>query len=163
MAKRKSAKTPKWLKFIPVVLAVVVVVAMFLDGIVYSSKLGTGSNTSYSCWNIIFGYKATADAGVATANMQIFNFSILNMIAFVLPILGALLQLSKSKALKLVGAVCALGGTIMMFLMPSMLVYADGMKTVFSIFNTGLGVGCIIGGVVAGIETLVIGYEVIAK
>lgn len=156
MAKRKSKKMPNWLVFIPVLLAVVVVVMMFLATVKYTGKL-LGSEISYTGWQVIFGAKEK------NTEAQILAFSFLNMLALLLPVAGALLQVSKSKVLKLVGAVCALAGTIMLFLMPNMVVFAENVGTIYKAYTASLGVGAIIAGICAALETLVIGYEVIAK
>ena len=162
MAKRKSMKTPKWVKFIPVALAVVVVCMMFLTVVSYTGRL-LGSKIEYTGWQTIFGYVEQTTVMGSTVKTKILGFSFLNLLAIILPIAGALLQLSKSKVLKLVGAICALAGTIMLFLMPNMIVFAENTASIYEAYTSALGVGAIIAGVVAGIETLVIGYEVIAK
>lgn len=162
MAKKGSKKAPKWLTYVPVLLAVVVVAMMFLTVVKYTGKL-LGSEITYSGWQTIFGYTEKTTAAGVTMKTEVLGFSFLNLLALLLPVVGAVLALSKNKVLKLVGAVCALAGTVMMFLMPNMIVFAENTEAIYQAYTRVLGVGAIIAGVVSAIETLIIGYEVISK
>ncbi len=152
--KRKSAKMPNWLVFVPVLLAVVAVAMMFLVTVKYTGKL-LGSEITYTGFETIFGYSEK----VGSTSTQILGFSFLGLLTVLLPLVGAVLAVSKSKLLKLIGAVLSLAGTVLFFLMPNFVVFAEGVETIYKAYTASLGVGAIIAGVVSALSTLVIGYE----
>lgn len=158
MAKRGSKKAPKWLVVVPILLAVVAVAMMFLTVVKYTGKV-LSTEITYTGWQVIFGHAEKA----GTVSAQVLGFSFLGLLAILLPVVGACLQVSKNKIVKLIGAVCALAGTIMLFLMPNMVVFAENMGTAYSLYQSALGVGAIIAGVVTALETIVIAYEVVVK
>lgn len=157
MAKKRSKSTPKYLVYIPVILAVVVVAFMFLTAVKYTGKITEKVTAEYSGWQTIFGYSEK----VAGESVAVLKFSILGLLALLLPVAGAILQLSKSKLLKLIGAVCALGGTVMLFLLPNLIILADATKVALVSSVASLGLGGIFAGIISAIETLVIGYTLI--
>jgi len=157
MAKRGSKKAPKWLVAVPILLAVVAVAMMFLTVVKYTGKT-LQTEITYTGWQVIFGYSKKVANNVST---QVLGFSFLGLLAILMPVVGAVLQISKNKIVKLIGAVCALAGTIMLFLMPNMIVFAENTGSLYSLYQSALGVGAIIAGVVAALETVVIAYEVV--
>lgn len=157
MAKKRSKKAPKYLVYLPILLAVVVVAMMFLDAVVFVGKITGTTTASYSGWQTIFGYSEE----VVDASASVLGFSILGLLALLLPVAGALLQVSKGKMLKIIGALCALAGTVMLFLMPSLIVLADATRVFLATSTASLGVGAILAGVFGAIETLLIGYTAI--
>ena len=163
MAKKKRKKQNKILSYLSLALGVVVIGLMLLDVVKFTGKV-FGTESAFSGFNVIFGYTKTAESFGIAVKTEILAFSFLALVAVLLPVIGGIIQLSQNKALKLVGAVCALGGAIMLFVMPSFVVFAtDTIAAVYSAATASLAIGGIIAGIVASLEAVIIGYQLLTK
>lgn len=165
MAKRKKKNKGlnKVLSLLPLVLGVVVIALMLLDAVKYTGKI-LNTETSFSGFNVMFGLTEKAEVFGATVKTEVLGFSILATLAVLLPIIGAVVQTSNKKLVKLIGFVSALGGAILIFVMPSLVVFAsEALSAVYANLNASLAIGGIIAGIVASIEAFVIGYTILYR
>lgn len=161
--KRKNKGINKILSFIPIVLSIVVIGLMFLDVVKFTGKL-LGSEITYSGFNVIFGLTEKSEVLGATIKTEILGFSILALIAVILPFVGACVQMSKNKLVKLIAFIVTIIGAVLIFIMPSFVVFAtDVVASTHSVYTASLAVGGIIAGIVASIQALVIGYSLLQK
>lgn len=162
MAKKKK-KNLGLIKYLPLALTIVAIaLVLFLEAVKFTG-VRTGYESAFTGLQVLFGY--TKEAGsVVTIKTEYLAFSIMALIAVLLPVIGSILQLSKGKLFKLIGAVVCLAGTVLMFLIPNFVVFASaGMEALYSLLDAGLGIGAILGGIASGLATCAIVYQLIKK
>lgn len=117
MAKKKRNKTECMIKASLLALSALIIIAMCFPALGHKNM-----DKSFSGFAAIFGY-TIIDAkflGVTAGTSEI-DFSILGLVALALPLLGSVVSVfakPKEIILKLIGLVCFLGGTVLIFLMP---------------------------------------------
>ncbi|MBE5738796.1 MAG: hypothetical protein E7354_03635 [Clostridiales bacterium] len=169
MAKKKSKNTGLILSVVVLVLGVAAFCMSFLTGVKYISALTKETAFEFTGFQTMFGYTETTGS-IIEVSSKFLGFSILATLAFVLPLVGAVLTFVKNKIARLVGAVLMLAGAVMLFLLPSFVVLAtvDGNLTAAAAMvkaceTSTLGIGAILGGVFAGLGGLVAGFSALKK
>lgn len=164
MAKRKKKNSlNKMVVFIPLVLGVVILGMMLLDAVKFTGAL-TGAESSFSGFEVMFGLTEKTTMLGTTITTEILGFSLMAVVAAILPLVGAVMQLSNNKILKLVACALSLGGAVLLFIMPNFVVFAsEGIGKLYSLATASVGIGAIIAGILASLETIVIGYELLSK
>lgn len=160
MAKSKKRKNSalKYVKYGAVLFAIVGVLMALL------AFVNIGDNTSFTGFQVIFGYKGKMSLLGFTTEMQILNFSIMALLAVVLPLIGSFSIACKNKLVKLVGALMMVAGAVLCFLAPNFIVYAsDSIATTMGLLDATLGIGAILAGVFFGVGALCNLYAVIEK
>lgn len=168
MAKKKSGNnTGLILTIVILALGVAAFCMAFVTCVKYTASDSTiGEFTGFQA---MFGHMVKGDVtGIETHYLA---FSFMATLAFALPLVGALVSLSGNKIAKLVGALLMIGGAVLLFLLPSFVVFAstDGLSVADAAATTiavgalknataGLGIGAILGGVFAGLGGLASGY-----
>lgn len=164
MAKRKRKnQINKFIVFVPLVLAIVVLGVMLLDVVKYTGAL-TKAESSFSGFEVVFGLTQKSEVLGATIQTEILSFSFVALLAVLLPLVAGVMQLSNNKLVKLGAAALSLVGAILLFIIPNFVVFAtDGMAKLYGLATASVGIGAIIAGIVASLETIVIGYEILSK
>lgn len=163
MAKRKKKNSNSILSVVPLILSVIVMALMFLDVVKYTGKV-LGTETFFKGFNVIFGLTEKTTLLGATIENKILSFSVLALVAVCLPMVAAVVQLSQNKILKLVGFILAAGGAVMLFIMPSFVVFANEVTgALYGAAVSSIAIGGIIAGIVASVEALIIGYTLLKK
>lgn len=153
-SKKKSALT--YIKYGAVLLGIVGAIMTVLGFVNYG-------DSSFSGINVIFGYTGTL-SGFVSISKQILSFSIMALLAVLLPLAGSFSVLFKNKIIRLVGALMMIAGAVLCFLMPNFIVFVDSATaSIFSLANASLGIGAILAGVFFGIGALCNLYAVIEK
>ena len=163
MAKKKSGNLGLILTVAVLVLGVAAFCMAFLVGVKYVTSKGTVTN-DFTGFQTMFGYTETTE-GIVSISTKVLKFSILATLAFVLPLIGAVVSLLKNNVAKLVGALLMIGGAVLMFLLPSFVVFAtaEAGELLLAATTAKLGVGAIIGGICAALGGLVAGYSALRK
>lgn len=164
MAKRKKKNSfKKYVGFIPLMLAIIVLGLMLLDVVKYTGVISNADKT-FSGFEVMFGLTQKSEVLGVTIETEILSFSFLALLAAILPLCGGVVQLSNNKIMKLVAGVLSLAGAILLFIMPNFVVFAtDSMAKLYSLTTSSVAIGAIIAGITACIETVVIGYELLSK
>lgn len=156
--KKKSGNAGLILSVVVLLLGVAAFCMAFLVGVKYVTSKGTALG-EFTGIQVMFGYSKE----VLVAEVKVLEFSILATLAFALPLVGAIVGLVNNKIAKLVAALVMIAGAVLMFLLPSFVVFAaDGAADLVSGVAT-LGIGAIIGGICAGLGGLVAGYAALRK
>lgn len=172
MAKKKSNKSnlSLILKVVVLALGVAAFCMAFVASVKFSyAALGSTTEVSYSGFQSMFGYSETTTVLGSEITTKYLGFSILSTLAFVMPLVGAVLSMTSNKTLRYVGAGLMIAGAVLMFFVPQFTVLAkvDGELTAAAAVLNGatrsLGVGAILGGVFAALGGLVAGYSVLKK
>lgn len=139
------------------VLALVAILMMFVTNINIVGKLS--NEVHYACNGLqtVFGYK--------DGNLEVYSFSFMNLLAYLLVIAGLVLVLlklanaSNSNIVDILAICVLLVGGVLFFLMPSLAVcpYASSLVTL------QLGIGAIIGGVLAILGAVVVALKLVLK
>lgn len=174
MAKKKSSKKNIGLIISIVILALGVAsfCMAFLTGVNYTA--GDTVIGDFTGFQTMFGYMEKGDiTGLETHYLA---FSIMALLAFALPLIGAVLAFTKNKIVRFVGAGLMIAGAVLLFLLPSFVVFAsaEGLSFADATATTagvgllknataGLGIGAILGGVFAGLGGLVSLYNCVRK
>ena len=173
MAKKKtSSKSSKQLdlilKVVVVVLGVAALCMGFLAAVNFATSKGAVEGT-YTGFQVVFGYHPTTKSVLGDVTQHHLGFSFMALLAFVLPVAGAVMSIFKNKIVRIVGAVLMIVGAVLMFLVPSFAVLAtvDGKLTLISAVldacTRTLGIGAILGGVFSALGGLVAGYSIFKK
>ena len=152
MAKKKNKSKKVELSLVFRVLAFVLGVAAlcfaFLASVKFTGKI-VGTETTLTGFEIMFGKE------------NLTGFSILTVLAFVLPLAGGVLALLKSKLLNIISLVCFVAGAVMLFIVPSFVVLVEG--SLFVAYNAGLTIGTILSAIVSILGALVVAYVTFAS
>ena len=158
MAKSKNSQMGLILKVAILVLGVAAFCMAFLTCVKYTGKI-SGEEYTFTGFEAMFG--AVKEGQLA--DVKYLGFSFMNLLAFALPLVGAVLTMLNNKIAKFVGVALMVVGGILMFLVPNFAVLAkvDGELTVAAatLKNPALGIGAILGGVFS----LLGGYAVLTK
>lgn len=160
MAKSKKRKNSalKYIKYGAVLFAIIGVAMAFL------AYVNIGDSLAYSGFQVIFGHSGKASVLGFVTEKQILNFSILSLLAVLLPLVGSFSIVSKNKIVKLVGSLMMIAGAVLCFIVPNLVVYAsDAIATTFKALGISLGVGAILSGIFFSIGALCNLYAVVEK
>lgn len=162
MAKSKNSQMGLILKVAVLVLGIAAFCMAFLTCIKYTGKI-LGEEYTFTGFEAMFG--AVKEGQLA--DLKYLGFSFMNLLAFALPLVGAVLTMLNNKIAKFVGVALMVVGGILMFLVPNFAVLAkvDGKLTVAAatLKNPALGIGAILGGVFSLLGGAVAGYAVLTK
>ena len=152
MAKKQAKSFLKFGNFIAAALAILAVLTIFRPAV----QVDGTENTTYTGLQAAFGYSESA-LGVTT---QIFNFSFLTFLAYLLPIAGVVLSLLNRKGtstlFSFLSAGCYIVGAVFMFLAAGNIAFADSvLGKAASLLTYVLTPWSIIGGVLLCLSGLV--------
>lgn len=166
MAKRKKQKFNN-LDLIAIVLTVATLIMLFLPNLVYdfTTKIELGG-LSYKGGDLqkFNGIKAIFGFGPEDSETKYTLFSLLTLLAYLLPV-GALLirYLLKNKLGNLLALACLVASAVFFFILPSSVVYAQDVvgALVYEKAGATLGIGAIIAGVLSCLNALLIVLKII--
>ncbi len=152
MAKKKAKGFLKFSNFIAAALAILAVLTIFLPAV----KVDGSENLSYTGLQVAFGYSESA-AGVT---VQIFDFSTLSFLAYLLPVIGVVLSLLNRKGtsslFSFLSAGCYVAGAVFMFLTAGSIVFSESIPgAAASLLKYVLTPWSIIGGIVLCLSGLI--------
>lgn len=155
MAKKKSKKSnvSKILLVVALLLGVASVCMLFVPSVKWGGSTFTGLQTA-------FGYEKETDAVIATLKTRIFEFSFMNLLTFILALVGTIISLlnclsnKPSKVFGFVGAVAFIVSAVFFFLAPQFAVPVLLGQSVKGSVELTLAIGSILGGVFTGIAGL---------
>ena len=158
MVKNKSKKKfNKYSVALVFVLTLITVATLFLNSVCSESIVG--ARLEFSGLQIAFGYAENS----GMISVQILGFSIMAFLAYLLPIVGAILfwgVKGANKLLGLVSFVCFLASAVLMVLMPNFVILAS---TGNAIEGLSLGIGAIIGACVSALNALIVVVKTFVK
>ena len=147
MAKKKTKSKKVDLSVVLRIVALVFGVAAFcfafLASVKFTGKI-IGTETTLTGFEVMFGKE------------NLTGFSILTVLAFVLPLAGGVLVILKSKLLNIVSLICFVAGAVMLFIVPSFVVLVEG--SLFIAYDACLAVGTILAAVVSILGAFISGY-----
>lgn len=157
MAKKKSGVSiSKICLALGLLLGVAAICMMFVTSVEFKGLTYTGLQTA-------FGYTKETDVLVATAKTEIFAFSFMNLLTYILALAGVVLCLlnmlahKSSKLFAFVSAAAFIVSAVFFFLTPQFSIPMVLGKSVQGSVELALGIGSILGGVfsgIAGVSTL---------
>lgn len=159
MAKKKSKSSNLGLilKVVVLALGVAAFCMAFLKVATHTADLLiTEVETSYTGFKAMFGYSEPLEG--LNKEIEILKFSFMALLTFVLPLVGAGLSFVNNKIVKFVGAGLMIAGGVLMFFVPSFVIFASEASVELS-----LGIGAILGGVFSLLGGLVAGYAVLTN
>ncbi len=171
MAKKSKSKTDLGLilKVVVLALGVAAFCMAFLVGVKFVTSKGDLVN-DFTGFQTMFGYAETEEVLGKEITTGYLGFSFMAVLAFVLPLAGAVLSILKSKVLRLVGAGLMVVGAVLLFLLPSFVVLSTIEGTLTAVATAlldaatvKLGIGAILAGVFAALGGLVAGYVALTK
>lgn len=132
MAKKRKSNLPQIL-LLAIILLAVLGVALFLfvnaatlsdEGIVMKAIKGfleeAEIESGFSGMDIVFG--------LTSNDIVVLQFSFVALIPLVLGAIGIVLNILSSKLLNLIGAVCLIGGAVMLIFVPNFIVYSETLQ-----------------------------------
>ena len=163
MAKKSSKKKTLKLVFtcLEVVFAIAALCMIFLPAIGVKD-----SDTSYSGLNAVFGYSTKTNLLVSTVETQVFSFSFLNLLTYLLVLIAVVLLILKlafkkqAKLVNLLSIILLIVAGVFFFLVVQFSVVAEGFSKLYAAFGSDpkagltLGIGAILGGVFALVSAL---------
>ena len=149
MAKKKAKGFLKFSNFIAAALAILAVLTIFLPAV----KVDGSENLSYTGLQVAFGYSESA-AGVT---VQIFDFSTLSFLAYLLRVVLSLLNRKGTSSLfSFLSAGCYVAGAVFMFLTAGSIVFSESIPgAAASLLKYVLTPWSIIGGIVLCLSGLI--------
>lgn len=155
MAKKKSKKSnvSKILLVVALLLGVASVCMLFVPSVKWGDTTFTGLQTA-------FGYEKEIDAIVTTLKTRYFEFSFMNLLTFVLALVGTIISLlnclsnKPSKVFGFVGAVAFIVSAVFFFLAPQFAIPVVLGQNAKGSVELTLAIGSILGGVFSGIAGL---------
>lgn len=160
MAKKKSKKSKGLLEqygsFIILLFTVLVVVSFFLQNAKITTKY-LGDLGEFTGMQLAFGYSEK----VGSLSVAVLDFSIMALLAYVLPIAGLVLTfLFKDGGfiINIVTLACFVVGAVLLFMIPNFAVV--GEKTIEGL---SLGYGAIIGAIASILSALVVAGKTFVK
>lgn len=150
MAKKKSKKIELSLiiRVVALVLAVGAVCFGFLQCVTYTGK-AFGTKTTLTGFEIMFGKENTT------------SFSIMALLAFLLPLAGGVLALFKSKLLDIISLACFIVGAVFLFMLTKFVVLPESSAIKFVLDNgytASLEVGSILSAIASILGAAAVGY-----
>lgn len=132
MAKKRKSNLPQILLLAIILLAVLgVALFLFVDAATLSDE-GIVMKTikdfledleiesGFSGMDIVFG--------LTSNDIVVLQFSFVALIPLVLGVIGIVLNILSSKLLNLIGAVCLIGGAVMLIFVPNFIVYSETLQ-----------------------------------
>ena len=156
--KKKSGNKGLILSAVVLLLGVAAFCMAFLVGVKYVTSKGT-TLYEFTGFQTMFGYSKD---GVLT-ELKVLEFSIVATLAFALPLVGGIVGLVNNKITKLIAAIVMIAGAVLMFMLPSFVVFATSILGDISSSIASLGIGAIIGGVCAGLGGLLSAFAALTK
>jgi len=166
MAKKKSKKTSKnsiIFKAVILALGVIAFCMAFVTSVKFTGKLVEESFTGFQ---VMFGYSEKT----TLATLEYLSFSFMGLLTFALPLIGAILSCLNNKIARIVGACLMIVGAVLMFIVPSFVVFATASNgnltaaaATIKACESSLGIGAILGGVFSALGGLVAGYTIFKK
>lgn len=157
MAKKKSGVSiSKICLALGLLLGVAAICMMFVTSVEFKGLTYTGLQTA-------FGYTKETDVLVATAKTEVFAFSFMNLLTYILALAGVVLCLlnmlahKSSKLFAFVSAAAFIVSAVFFFLTPQFSIPMVLGKSAQGSVELALGIGSILGGVfsgIAGVSTL---------
>lgn len=155
MAKKKSGVSiSKICLALGLLLGVAAICMMFVTSVEFKGLTYTGLQTA-------FGYTKETDVLVATAKTEVFAFSFMNLLTYILALAGVVLCLlnmlahKSSKLFAFVSAAAFIVSAVFFFLTPQFSIPMMVLgKSVQGSVELALGIGSILGGVFSGIAGL---------
>lgn len=154
MAKKKSGVSiSKICLALGLLLGVAAICMMFVTSVEFKGLTYTGLQTA-------FGYTKETDVLVATAKTEVFAFSFMNLLTYILALAGVVLCLlnmlahKSSKLFAFVSAAAFIVSAVFFFLTPQFSILMVLGKSVQGSVELALGIGSILGGVFSGIAGL---------
>ncbi len=146
MAKKKSKKIELSLiiRVVALVLAVGAVCFGFLQCVTYTGKLA-GSTINLTGFEIMFGKENYT------------SFSIMALLAFLLPLAGGVLALFKSKLLDVISLACFVVGAVFLFMLTKFVVLPEN-SLIDTFFTSSLAVGSILSAIASILGAVSVGY-----
>ncbi len=160
----------KYVKYVDLVMAALAVVALimlFLPAVEYSK--------SYNGLKVVFGYTEKSSLGGLQISSEVFGFSFMNLLTYLLVIGSAVCAVlsyaKKNKVALLVAIVLAIVSAVFFLLTKNFVVIPDGAKKVFEVANTSfakeskllagpiIGAVCMFLSAIAGVVKLVLGKK----
>ncbi len=151
MAKKKSQKIELSLilRVAVLILGIVTICFGFLDGVKFTLET-TYINTEelYTSFEVMFGKE------------DVFAFSFMTLLAFILPLAGGVLMLFKNKILNIAGIICFVVGAVFLFLVPNFIVFVEESAVVLILENytRSLAVGTILSAIMAILGAIISAY-----
>ncbi len=137
MAKKKSNNNAiGFLKFIALLLGVGALVLALLNSVTFTDKV-FNKDVSLTGFQVMFGYSEE----ILGAQLEYTAFSLMATLAFVLPLLGGILQLFNNKLIKLISVACFVGSAVLLFMLPSLVVTEIYIA---DLFTGSLAIGAIL-------------------
>ena len=156
-SKRKRNKLLTYIKYGAILFAVVGIIMAVFSYVNYG-------DTAFSGFQVIFGYTGKASIFGILISTNVLSFSIVALLAIVLPLVGSFSIICKNKIVKLIGALMMIAGAVLCFLMPNFVVYSsDAIATAASLVSASLGVGAILSVVFFSLGALCNLYAVVEK
>lgn len=164
MAKKKT-NYMSYLPLLAALLGVVALVMLFVPAVVASEDV------SYNGLKVAFGY-TQSEGGVITINLQHLKFSFMNLLPYILVLVGIVACVMGYKGNKLatfVGFVCFVAAAVLFFLavsfaVPGSALTLDGTLDAAKVKeNWTLGAGAIVAGVCSGVAALFIAASSVLK
>ncbi|MBQ7307227.1 MAG: hypothetical protein IJW82_01730 [Clostridia bacterium] len=160
MAKKKNANT--LIGFLPLVLAVVAVIVFLVMNAI---TVGDEAETVHTGMQVLFGYKETSKILGNEVTTQYLSFSVMTLIALLAIVAGGVLPTMNNKLFTLIAAAACIVGGVLLFMVPQFVVFNTENILINAVYegNIHLGIGSIIGGIVACVAGLANLYIVTQK
>ena len=158
MAKKKNANT--LIGFLPLVLAVVAVIVFLVMNAI---TVGDEADVVHTGMQVLFGYKETGI--ISKEKYDVIKFSVMILIALLAILGGGILPTMNNKLFTLIAAAACIVGGVLLFMVPQFVVLnLDNVAVKLAYAgNIHLGIGSIIGGIVACVAGLANLYIVTQK
>lgn len=156
----KSLK--KYAPLVAVLAAVIALVMIFLPALAVEKE-------TYNGIKAVFGYSKKSTQGSFTVQQEILKFSVMNLLTYVLVIVGGLCAFlsakdSKKTIFSLIAAICLLVAGVFFFLTVNFTVIPENpLDLTAKDIGFELGVGAIIGGIVSIIGALFASVPAVSK
>lgn len=134
--KRKSKKTAQIQKVCNLLVIILIVVAIAM---IFGSAIKI-DNDIYKGYQIVFGYRLEQKLGFSTISLEVFKFSFMNLLPYILLFVGLatiLLQFSKSNLISsLIVVIACLGAGTLFLLQKNFIVLGDGFQKLYEFLGT---------------------------
>ena len=144
---KKNTKALSYIKYGAIAFAVLGLVFTLLQ---FAQIEGEG----FTGLQIIFGYSEGSVVAV-----KVLNFSFMALLTVLLPLIGACTIFTKNRLARLIGTILMLAGTVLCFLVPNFVVFAQELVSI----KLGLGIGAILSAISFLLGTACCAYTVVEK
>ena len=155
MAKKTSGKGANVKK---VIFAVALLLGIGAICMLFVPAIKLGDNTTYTGLQAVFGYTEKTNALITTIETEMLKFSFMNLLTYIFVIAGIVFSLMNvlrkkpSVCVTFVSAALFIVSAVFFFLAPQFIVLADATNALVTLgAELTLGVGSIIGGILAGL------------